>query len=319
MAKAFFTSRGRARAVASIRRSSSGVVQSIDAAVPDGDTAGTHIEGSASVRFLGIDTAEKNFSVPGGGKTKLDSDDWEAYLADPFRTAVGGTFGLDDELLENLRPRVGAGAGANHRRHGENGETSLQTMITQDMAILGQDAESFAFFLAFSFEVFDTFGRFLCFINRNQPSADDPEPRPLSYNERQLETGAALPYLIWPNIDPFRGNESILDAVIQPGTANDVAETGALKRARDLVKAARVAEMGVFDAADPLRLEAFELRYLSRRRPPSRAVIDLSQNGDTILQPMSYHQIPNPEDRLFIPGEYVPLFASRGWRLEGWG
>ncbi len=319
MAKAFFTQQRRVRAVASIRRNNDGTFQSIDASVPDGDTAGTHIEGSASVRFLGIDTAEKSFAVPGGGGTKLDSAEWEAYLTDPFRAEVGGNFGLEDDLIANLQPRLGPDAGSNHRRHGENAETTLQEMVAADMTALGQDATTFGYFLAFSFEVFDSFGRFLCFINRNQPDGNVPSPRPPSYNERQLESGAALPYFIWPNVDPFRGNQGILDAVIQPGRANDLAETGALKRARDFVKAARAAGLGVFDPVDPLRLEAFELRYLSRRQPPSRAVIDLSRNDDILLKPTSYYKIPNPEDRLFISGEYVPLFASRGWRLEGWG
>lgn len=318
MAKAFFTIRNSVRAVTGIRRNSDGTVQSVDAAVPDGDTAGVQLDGSANVRFLGIDTAEKTFRVPGGGSTRLDSAEWEAYLTDPFRDDVGGNFGLPDDLVANLQPRLGPGAGANHRRHGEAAETSLQTMIEQDMAALGQGPEEFGFFLSISFEVFDSFGRFLAFINRNQPNADDPGPRPLSYNERQLDVGSALPYFIWPNVDPFR-NGSILDAVIPPGEADVAGDLGALGRARTTVKAARAAGVGVFDDADPLRLEAFEVRYLSRREPPSRAVIDLSSDSDVLLQSTSYHRIPNAEDRLFIPGQFVALFAARGWRLEGWG
>ena len=46
-------------------------------------------------------------------------------------------------------------------------------------------------------------------------------------------------------------------------------------------------------------------------------MIDLSRNDDVILRPQSYFKIANPEDRLYIPPEFVPLFASRGWRLEG--
>jgi len=34
-------------------------------------------------------------------------------------------------------------------------------------------------------------------------------------------------------------------------------------------------------------------------------------------RPQSYFKIPFPEDRLFVPPEFVPLFAARGWRLEG--
>jgi len=46
-------------------------------------------------------------------------------------------------------------------------------------------------------------------------------------------------------------------------------------------------------------------------------VIDLSKDDTVILRPQSYFKIPNAEDRLFIPGEFVPLFAAKGWRLEG--
>jgi hypothetical protein len=60
------------------------------------------------------------------------------------------------------------------------------------------------------------------------------------------------------------------------------------------------------------------VRYLGRRELPSRAVIDLSRNDDVILRPQNYFRIPNPEDRLFIPPEFVPLFVARGWRFEGW-
>jgi hypothetical protein len=102
-----------------------------------------------------------------------------------------------------------------------------------------------------------------------------------------------------------------------PRTANTVAETGDLKRARDFVKSARATNKGVFNATDPLRFEAFEIRYLGRAEVPSRAVIDLSKNDDVILRPQSYFKIPLPEDRLYIPPEFIPLFAAKGWRLEG--
>jgi hypothetical protein len=319
MPKAFFTVFGRPRAVVSIRRDDNGQPESLAAAIPDGDTVGVHTEGSGSVRFLGIDTAEKSFELPGHGRRRLDSDVWEEYLTDPFDPQFDG-FDLDERLVEHLNGRIGAGAATNHRNHGENAEQALTNLIQADITALGQDTSTFGFFLAFAFDVFDSFGRFLAFINRNQPDANNPGPRPLSYNERMLEVGATLPYFIWPNVDPFRASESLPEAVLSPGTANDVAQdTPALRRAREFVQQARAGGIGVFDAAAPLQFEAFEVRYLGRRQAPRRAVIDMSQNSDVILQPQSYFTIPNPEDRLFIPSEFVPLFAARGWRLEGWG
>jgi hypothetical protein len=319
MPNIFFTTGNKPRAVVSIRRDASGQPQSLNASVPDGDTVGVHLEGSASVRFLGIDSPEKSFdlAVFQGGNS-LDSGNWENYLTDPFLPPFG-PFALDDDLAAHLRTRTGPGAGANHHLHATNAGAALRALVQSDMNALGQDPDTFSYFMAFSFEVFDSNGRFLAFINRNQPDANNPAPRPLAYNERMLQLGAALPYFIWPNIDPFR-DDSLLDAVIAPGTANQVAQaTPALRRARDFIRQARIDGNGVFDPADPLRFEAFEIRYLGRREVPSRAVIDLSRNDDVILRPQSYFRIPNPEDRLFIPPAFVTLFVSRGWRLEGWG
>lgn len=319
MPEVFIGMNGNVRVVGRVRRETTGEPQPLAGAIPDGDTIGLHIAGSASVRFLGIDTPEKNFQLPGSAaQRRLDSAEWEAYLTNPFQA---GTFGLDPDLVDHLRTRIGAGAGVNHRRHGENAEHALTELVQADMNALGQDPNTFGFFVSFSFEVFDSYGRFLAFINRDQPNANTPAPRPHSYNERMLERGAALPYFIWPNIDPFRRTSSIVDAVIAPGTANHLANsTPALRRARDFVAQARAAARPntVFDPANPLRFEAFEIRYLGRREVPNRAVIDLSRNDNVILQPQHYFRIPHAEDRLFIPPAFVQLFVSRGWRLEGW-
>ena len=224
--------------------------------------------------------------------------------------------------MNHLRSRIGAGAARNHRFHGDNAEQALIALVQGDMTALGQDAATFRYFLSFSFEVFDSYGRFLAFINRNQPGAAAAgPPRPASYNERLLQMGAALPYFIWPNIDPFRQSPSLLDAVIAPGMANRMADsTPALRRARESVRAARASARAntVFDPENPLRFEAFEVRYLGRRAVPNRAVIDLSRDDDVILQPQHYFRIPHAEDRLFIPAAFVQLFVTRGWKLEGW-
>jgi len=130
-----------------------------------------------------------------------------------------------------------------------------------------------------------------------------------------LKTGWVTPYFIWPNIDPFRRHGSLLDAVPAPGTASTVAEQpGALQVARRLVRDARDQHLGLFEQADPLRLLPFELRFLARRSPPERWVIDLGRNDDTLLAPQAYFQVANSEDRLFVPAEYVPLFVEHGWR-----
>src|SRR5262245_54395978 len=317
MAETFFTlSDGSPRAVMGIRRRNDGTVQPLNDAVPDGDTVGVQLDGTGSVRFLGIDSPEKSFEQPLGGTQRLDGPQWEQYLKNPLANGFPAQL-LEPALAAHLEGRFGSGAAANHHRHAVAAGESLKELIQSDVAALGQSPDQFRYFLSFSYEVFDRFGRFLAFLNRNQPNPNVPAPRPRSYNDRQLQTGRALPYFIWPNINPFREADSVPSAVPRPGTANDIAESGDLKLARDLVKNARAAEMGVFDPADPLRFEAFEIRYLGRREAPTRAVIDLSKNDDVMLRPQSYFTIPLPEDRLFVPGEFVPLFAAKGWRLEG--
>jgi hypothetical protein len=60
------------------------------------------------------------------------------------------------------------------------------------------------------------------------------------------------------------------------------------------------------------------LRFLADKRPPNRVVIDLvAADDEPILWPAeAYFVVPNPEDRLYIPTEYAPLFKqdSAGWR-----
>jgi hypothetical protein len=40
----------------------------------------------------------------------------------------------------------------------------------------------------------------------------------------------------------------------------------------------------------------------------------MSSNDGALLDPTNYHTIDNIEDRLYIPGEYVPLFENKGWQ-----
>jgi hypothetical protein len=107
----------------------------------------------------------------------------------------------------------------------------------------------------------------------------------------------------------------VIGTVLLPGTANDIANKDeSLRLAREGIRDARQQKVGVFDAYAPLRLEPFEVRFLARRCPPNRWVIDLSQNDDVLIKPQEYFTIPDVEDRLFIPEEYVPLFVEAGWK-----
>lgn len=107
MADAFFTVNDRPRAVTGIRRDNLGTPQSLAQSIPDGDTTGVHVQGSMSMRFLGIDTPEKKIDLPGDdSQTSLDSARWETYLNDPLRPELG-VFDLDAPLAAHLQARVG--------------------------------------------------------------------------------------------------------------------------------------------------------------------------------------------------------------------
>lgn len=300
---------------------------SVGQEVHDGDTVTVDPAGNLSVRFLGIDAPEVSFTLPAealaapdrrpGEVTFVSIDDprWEEFLSEPLSDSFG-PIELEAGLRAYIQDRVGPGVAANHAKLADAAKAALRAEVSGDMERLGQDANSFKFFLAFASEIMDGYGRFLGFLNCDQPAP----PRPPSYNERLLRQGQATPYFIWPNLDPYRRQSSPVDAVPEPG---GIAPAGAAKTAsqplddaREWVREARQAGLGVWDANDPLRLFPFELRFLSRRAAPDRWVLDLSAGDDRLLAPQLYHTIENPEDRLFVPEQYVTLFASKGWKPQ---
>ncbi len=287
--------------------------------VHDGDTITVRAIGNFGIRLLGIDTPEISFRFPGDRRFRSLSDPlWKAFLKDPF-AGKWAAFSppLTDGLKQFLGPRFDAAAADNQLHHARAAEDALEREVSRDMAVMKKSLESFRLFLVFGYEIMDVYGRFLCYVNREQPDPDKPTRRPRSYNERLLEQGAAVSYFIWPNVNPWRKQESIVEAVLKPKTARTVADGDrTLRFARDAVQRARQTHAGIFDATDPLLLEPFELRFLSRRSPPARWVIDLSSNDDILIAPQNYYTVPHPEDRLFISEEYVPLFVEKGWRRQ---
>jgi endonuclease YncB( thermonuclease family) len=288
--------------------------------IHDGDTIIVETAGNLSVRFLGIDAPEVSFTLPGSNQFRsIASSDWEEFLNDPFVDAPDAFLTeLGNDLRQHLESVTGQGCASNHAHHAEQSHRYLEQLVIQDMQILSRDKNTFHFFMAFAHEIMDGYGRLLCFINRNQENPTIPEPRPHSYNERMLEAGMASPYFIWPNVNPFRRQSTLRQAVPRAGDIDEIAiGTDGLGPARQWVKEARQRGVGIFESNNPLMLQPFELRFLSRREAPSRWVIDLSDSGTrTLLQPVNYHSIGDIEDRLFVPEEYVPLFVEEGWQRQ---
>jgi hypothetical protein len=91
----------------------------------------------------------------------------------------------------------------------------------------------------------------------------------------------------------------------------------ALSQAREFAPEARTQHLGIFEEDSVLLLMPFELRYLSRRRTPSRYVLDLSKAEAKLLKPSDYHKVENLEDRLFIPSHFVPLLNEQAYEIRG--
>jgi endonuclease YncB( thermonuclease family) len=293
--------------------------------VHDGDTVIVDPNGNLSVRFLGVDTPEVSFTLPPDAVAAVDrrpdesvfvniSDPrWESFLSDPF-AARFPKLTLHRGLRDYIKRRAGPDTAKNHSALAKAATDVLRKEVRADMRELHQDKDTFSFFLAFASEVMDGYGRFLGFLHPNQPKP----PRKTSYNERMLKKGWATPYFIWPNLDPYRRQTSLVDAVPQPGSVVPEGMAAAARQplddARAWVREARGQELGVWDPNNQLRLLPSELRFLARRSPPDRWVIDLSAEDDRLLQPQLYYRIRHPEDRLFVPQEYVPLFREKGWK-----
>lgn len=293
-----------------------GKVEPVKEAVHGGDIITVHALGNIAIRLLGVDTPEVSFSLPGdtGGFAfkPLDSREWKKFLCDPFAAWPEGPDALGEELVEHLLYRLGDDTAANHARHAEAAHRALEVEVQHDIDEYADgDAGEFRVFLRYARDIVDRYGRLLAYANVDLPDSGDA--RPLTYNERMLIAGLAVPYFIWPNLDPFKQQARLMDAVPEPGTVRIVAETGSLGRARQWVRQARHEDRGVFDTDDPLLLYPFELRFLASRRAPDRWVIDLGSNEPWLLRPEDYCIIPDLEDRLFVPEEHLRLFEARGW------
>ncbi len=286
--------------------------------VHDGDTINVTAKGNIAVRLLGIDTPEVSFAFPGPklNFVNMDNPRWNEFLKSPFDAKWGPYGEIPDGLRSFILAKLTGEPGTEHKAHADRATETFRNLVSKDMEIMGQDLSSFGYYLRFGFEVMDAYGRFLCTINRNQPRRTEPTPRPPTYNMRLLERGMAFPYFIWPNVNPFDRPASISAAVIPPGTAREFAENDTeVSWARRRVQTAREKHLGLFDMTSPLLLEPFELRFLCRRSIPGRHLIDLSSDSKKLIAPQEYFTVPHPEDRLWIPDHYVPLFKEAGWEI----
>jgi endonuclease YncB( thermonuclease family) len=281
-------------------------------AVHDGDTVFARALANISIRFLGVDTPEVAFALPGEeDPTPIFDPKWEAFLSDPFADWPDSKEILGSGLHTFLLDHTGPGTAADHADHATAAQHKLEQLVKADVAeFAGGDAAAFVLFLRYAKDVIDRYGRLLGYVT---VSVDHPAAAPpLSYNELMLRAGMSAPYFIWPNLDPFKKQPNLLDAVPAPEDIPAVAGTGRLKKARNFVARARRDGIGIFEP-NPLRLQPFELRFLAGKRAPDRWVIDLSSRAGALLPPTDYHTIDKAENRLYVPAEFVALFEYEGW------
>jgi endonuclease YncB( thermonuclease family) len=297
-------------------------IGSVRQIVHDGDTLNTRLIYNLGVRFLGIDTPEISFQFPETNTfIKLSDKRWENF----FRSGKWKeNLAIGQDLYHYFNNIIGNGknVAANQAALAKSAEKSLEKIITSDVKKSKRSTKSFSFFMAFGNDFLDVYGRLLCYLNsstenfRNQKDKD--EIKKLSYNERQLAAGWAVPYFIWPNIQPFLAVRAFAKENILPRNFwTIIKKASKLHQARKFVSEARSSNKGIFNSANPLKLMPYELRIIARKSSPYRFVIDLrDEGGNALLKPEQYIKIPHQEDRLYIPSEYVPIFRVFGWLIR---
>lgn len=297
-------------------------IGSIKQIVHDGDTLNTRFIHNLGVRFLGVDTPELSFQFPGTTAfVNLTDKRWDDF----FKSGKWKeNLAIGQDLYHHLSNIIGNGKNVanNHSTLAVEAEKSLVKIITQDLKKSKKSTRSFTFFMAFANEFLDCYGRLLCYLNsatdnfKNQKDID--EVKKLSYNERQLAAGWALPYFIWPNIQPFVSIKAFSQENILPKNFwTHIKKANKLHQARKFVADARAKNQGVFNTSNPLKIMPFELRIIARRKGPDRFVVDLRDEGSNeLLKPEKYIKIPHQEDRLYIPAEYIPIFQLYGWVIK---
>lgn len=297
-------------------------IGSIKQIVHDGDTINARFIHNLSVRFLGIDTPEISFQLPGSDSfVKLSDKRWDEF----FRKGKWkDNLAIGHDLYHYFSNIIGNGKNVakNHSTFASEAEKSLVKIISHDLKKSKRSTRSFNFFMAFGNDFLDVYGRLLCYLNSSvnnfKSQKDKDEVKKFSYNERQLSGGWGTPYFIWPNIQPFLSVKAFSkENIIPKNFWILIRKATKLYQARKSVNDARTNNRGIFNSTDPLKLMPFELRIISRKKSPDKYVIDLRDEGNNVLlKPEEYIKIPHQEDRLFIPHDYVPIFQMYGWIIE---
>jgi len=153
---------------------------SVKKAVHDGDMIKVQLMGNFSIRFLGVDTPEMTFQYPEVGSSDdgkwLSISKFDAYLSDPFSPSFLNSDAfknsLGDELVNHLRKYLRPDCAKIHRALAEKAQTALEDMIIEEYVERAKDGKHYSFFMAFSHDVMDRYGRLLCYLYRNNTKTE---------------------------------------------------------------------------------------------------------------------------------------------------
>jgi hypothetical protein len=138
-------------------------IGSVAQQVHDGDTVNVRAIGNFAIRFLGIDTPEVSFTLPGSDRFRsIEDPAWEEFLTDPFAANLT-PLNIDPGLRANLEQRLGPGAANNHAVHAEAAHRALERLVQGDIDARGLSEQDARFFAAFTREIVDRYGRLLAF------------------------------------------------------------------------------------------------------------------------------------------------------------
>ncbi len=258
----------------------------------------------------------------------LDSKYWKDYLTDPFSSrnedSERFTSDLTNGLFDYIKSKIGKDTAENQYRLAINASNTLSQLINEDKDKTEEQFRTFKLFLEFSYEIFDRFGRLLCYAFPKDMSLRE-NGNNLSYNEIMLHLGIGTPYFIFPNTHGFRDEyekiNSLLDIIPDVRTNKQafydfMQNDFKLQQSIAAVRGAKKLSNSVWKGENALRLLPFELRYIQRRQAPDRYVMDLSEKNPIIYSPTEYHSIRNEGDRFFIPYDYLPLFERKGYDIR---
>jgi len=204
-------------------------------------------------RHFGVSSRKLSIGAKSQAFIQLNNEKWVRYLEDPFVNNSKYMQKFSEGLLGHLEERLGRDTAMNHYRHAEKAHRALEGIVESDRKALGLSLAEFRLIVVFAFEVMDRYGRMLGLIDTYIEDEEIRKERPF-YNLRLMKLGLVNPYLIWPNLDPFRKKTSLSGALFRPDQRDQYlkSEVGDLMK---WTREAREKKFGVYDKDDPLLLE----------------------------------------------------------------